>query len=152
MQLGKSLSHDDPEWPSVLSAVLDALPELIATFDGDGRLRWINASGIDLLGYAEEKLHELLLSDLYPEPDFERVIGDALAEAAIRGSWIGAAALVTADDTCIETHQRWLAHEPAEKKTLALTLVARPLQNARELERRTVASVSRLPRLASCMT
>jgi signal transduction histidine kinase len=134
MRLDKPPSHDEPEWPSVLSAVLDALPELIATFDGDGRLRWINAAGIDLLGHAEEKLHELLLSDLYAEPDFERLIGSALTEAPTRGSWIGVASLVTADDTRIETHQRWLAHGPAEKKTLALTLVARPLQNARELE------------------
>lgn len=136
MRLGRSHSDDETDWLSELSEVLDTLPELIATFDRDGRLLWMNASGIELLGYTDERLQGLLLSDLYPEPDVEQLIAEALPEATVRGSWSGAAALVTADHSRIDTHQRWTAHETGEKKTLAFTLVARPMQNARDIELR----------------
>ena len=62
-------SHSEPEWFSELSEVVDSLPDLIATFDRDGRLMMINTAGIDLLGYSEPSLRGLLISDLYPEPD-----------------------------------------------------------------------------------
>lgn len=119
-------SHE-PEWFSELSEVVDSLPDLIATFDRDGRLMMINTAGIDLLGYSEPSLKGLLISDLYPEPDAERIFGDALQQALSQGSWAGCAALKDAEGKPIETYQRWVAHRLHQEKTRAFTLVARRL-------------------------
>lgn len=141
MQLPGSPSHRSPSndgslrW-SELSEVLDTLPEVIATFDRDGRLLSMNAAGTDLLGYTTNKLHGMLISDLYPEPDVERVITEVLQEAITRGSWSGALSLVAADASRVETQQRWVAHRVDKKATLAFTLVARPVENPGDTELR----------------
>ena len=123
-------SHSEPEWFSELSEVVDSLPDLIATFDRDGRLMMINTAGIDLLGYSEPSLRGLLISDLYPEPDAERIFGDALQQALSQGSWAGCAALKDAEGKPIETYQRWVAHRLHQEKTRAFTLVARRLSES----------------------
>jgi len=124
-------SHDEPEWLSELSEVVDSLPDLVATFDRDGRLLMINAAGIDLLGYSGHSLKGLLISDLYPEPDAERILGDALRQALTQGSWAGCAPLQGADGKRIATHQRWVAHQLHQEKARAFTLVARRASESR---------------------
>ena len=120
-------SHGEPAWLAELSEVVDSLPDLVATFDRDGRLVMINAAGIALLGYAEQTLTDLLISDLYPEPDAERILGDALQQTLTQGSWTGCAALKDADGQRVDTHQRWVAHQLHHERTRAFTLVARRL-------------------------
>ncbi len=136
MRPPESLSDDEPLRWSELSEVLDALPDIIATFDRDGRLLCMNTAGIDRLGYTAHKLRGLLLTDLYPEPDAERVVVGPLQEAITRGSWSGIAPLVAADASRIKTQQRWVAHRADKGRTLRFTLVARPVQDASDIELR----------------
>ena len=128
-------SHDEPEWLSELSDLVDSLPDLVATFDRDGRLLMINKAGIALLGCTQQTLAGLLISDLYPEPDAERILGDALQDALTHGSWTGCAELQDADGQRVDTHQRWVAHhpdqgQPHQGRTGAFTLMARRLSES----------------------
>lgn len=123
-------SHSELEWLSELSEVVDSLPDLVATFDRDGRLLMINTAGIDLLGYSGHSLRGLLISDLYPEPDAERILGDALQQALTQGAWAGCAALKDAEGKRVETYQRWVAHQLHEDKARAFTLVAHRLSES----------------------
>ena len=115
------------EWLNELPEVVDSLPDLVATFDRDGRLLLVNAAGIDLLGHSQQTLTVLLLTDLYAEADAERIVDQALQQALTDGSWSGCAPLRHADGRPIEAHQRWVAHKLHETKARAFTLIARPL-------------------------
>lgn len=120
----------DPKWLDELAEVVDSLPDLVASFDRDGRLLLINAAGIDVLGHPPHTLAGLLISNLYPERDAERIVNEALQEAIQHGRWSGCAPLADSHGAIVETYQRWTAHRLEDNKARAFTLVARRLDDS----------------------
>jgi hypothetical protein len=104
--------------------VFDDLPELVATFDGDGRLLFLNQTGLRILGW-DEVSEKTFLWDLFTELDSERLLHEALDRAARERSWIGRAELAGRDGTRIAVQARLITHRPDESKLRAFTVLAR---------------------------
>jgi nitrogen fixation/metabolism regulation signal transduction histidine kinase len=121
--------HSRPEEqgrPDLL-ALLDELPVLVATFDRDGRLRYLNRTGRRLL-QREVAEGEWILSDFYSDGECERLLKSSLPHAARFGSFRGEAELVSAKGDRLAVVQDLIVH-PAEDGTFeSFAIVARPLE------------------------
>jgi signal transduction histidine kinase len=112
-----------------LTLVLDSIPEIVASFDRDGHLLYLNASGRRWLRLGEGELSTALLSDLLPEPAAERLLGEALPEAARTGRWAGPGELLPRGGKPIPVTQQLLGHPPDDESRIAFTLVAIPVED-----------------------
>jgi signal transduction histidine kinase len=119
--------------------ILDDLPLLVATFDRDGRLLFLNETGRRLLGWEESVSEKTLLRDLFTERDSERLLSEALAQAARSRIWSGRGDLVHRDRRPIAVQAELVTHAPGEKKLRAFTIVARPM-DGEPLGRQTASS------------
>jgi signal transduction histidine kinase len=115
--------HDD------LTLVLDSIPEIVASFDRDGRLLYLNASGRRWLRLGDEDLGRAIVSDLLPEPAAERLLREALPEAARMGRWTGQGELLPRSGPPIPVTQQLLGHPPDDSSLVAFTLVALPIED-----------------------
>jgi signal transduction histidine kinase len=116
--------------PAELLDVVDALPELVATFDRDGHLLFVNESGRRLLDWESGQTRDdVILSDLYSEPDAERLLHEALSAATRQGSWSGRVDILTRKGTSVGVEQHLISHPPEETKVRAFTIVARPIES-----------------------
>lgn len=106
--------------------VLDDLPELVATFDRDGRLLFLNETGRRLLGWEEPVSEKTLLWDLFTERDSERLLSEALAQAAQERSWSGRAELVRRGGSPVHVRARLITHAPDTSRLRAFTVLAQP--------------------------
>jgi signal transduction histidine kinase len=107
--------------------VLDTLPLLVATFDRDGRLLYMNGSGRRLLDWEAGRTRDVdILSDLYSELDAERLLHEALPAATREGSWSGEGELRTKTGNNVPVVQILVSHPPDRARLRAFTLVARP--------------------------
>jgi signal transduction histidine kinase len=122
----------DPLTIEELGVVLDALPEIVASFDRDGRLLYLNAAGRVLLHIEQQELENTILSDLMPEPSAERLLREALPEAARTGRWKGRGELVPRKGNPLHVMQHLVSQPPEEGTRIAFTLVATPLREPAE--------------------
>jgi signal transduction histidine kinase len=125
-------SEESPRDLEELAFVLDSLPCLVASFDGDGRLLYLNAVGRLWLGIGESGVGEAILSDLLSEPGAERLLRDALPQAARTGHWDGNGELLPRKGNPIPVVLQLVSHPPLETRRVAFTLAARPSRNEAE--------------------
>jgi signal transduction histidine kinase len=111
-----------------LGAILDALPEIVASFDGDGRLLHLNAAGRLWLQLGEQELANAILSDLMPEPAAERLLRDALPEAARTGRWQGKGEILPGKGSPLPVMHQLVSHSQGEAGQIAFTLIATPVE------------------------
>jgi signal transduction histidine kinase len=110
--------------------VLDALPEIIASFDHDGRLLYLNAAARLWLQIEDQALETAILSDLMSEPAAERLLREALPEAARTGRWQGTGEILPRNGKPLPVMQQLVSHPPGEGRQIAFTLVATPLPDS----------------------
>ncbi len=113
-----------------LGLVLDSLPEIVASFDGEGRLRYLNAAGRLWLQIGDPELETAILSDVMSEPAAERLLREALPEAARTGRWQGTGEILPRTGDPLPVLQLLVSHPPEEGKQIAFTLVATPLEDS----------------------
>jgi signal transduction histidine kinase len=113
-----------------LGVILDALPEIIASFDHDGRLLYVNATARLLLQIEDQALETAILSDLMSEPAAERLLREALPEAARTGRWQGPGEILPRKGNPLPVMQQLLSHPPDGGQQIAFTLVATPLPDS----------------------
>jgi len=134
-------SENRPLSVAELAVVLDSLPEIVATFDRDGHLLYLNAAGRLWLKLGDEELEAALLSDLMSEPAAERLLREALPEAAQTGRWHGPGELLPRKGTPLPVTQHLVSHPPEEGSQIAFTLVATPLEESVQ-DRETIIATS----------
>lgn len=134
-------SDEIPEGPGELALVLDSLPCAVASFDRDGRLLYLNAAGRLWLGIEEHEIGSAILSDLLSESAAERLLRDALPEAARTGRWKGRGELLPRGGAPIPVVQQLVNHAPAEGGRFAFTLVASPVNDS-VVDRETLIATS----------
>ncbi len=115
-----------------VSEFLDALPGLWASFDADGQLLLVNETGIRIVGHVQDWWTNALFSDLYPESEAERIVGDALNRALAAGHWTGRAMLRTAGERLLPTDQKILAHPSPDGGARAFSLIATQASSAED--------------------
>jgi signal transduction histidine kinase len=123
---------DGPPGIAELGAVLDSLPEIVASFDGDGRLLYLNAAGRLWLRLGDQALETAILSDLMSEEAAERLLREALPEAARTGRWRGPGELLPRTGKPLGVMQHLVSHRPEEGRRIAFSLVATPLEESVE--------------------
>ena len=99
-----------------LGLVLDSLPEIVASFDGEGRLRYLNAAGRLWLRIGDPELETAILSDVMSEPAAERLLREALPEAARTGRWQGTGEILPRTGDPLPVLQLLVSHPPEEGK------------------------------------
>lgn len=137
-------SGDGPPGPlsiEELALVLDSLPEIVASFDRDGRLLYLNATGRLWLRIGDSELETAILSDMLSEPAAERLLREALPEAARTGRWQGRGELLPRNGSPLPVMQHLVSHPPEEGRRFAFTLVATPLVESVE-DRETLIATS----------
>lgn len=139
--ISRKQSEDNPPGIEELAVVLDSLPEIVASFDRDGHLLYVNAAGRLRLQIGNEELETAILSDLLSEPAAERLLREALPETVRTGRWQGRGELLPRKGTPIPVMQYLVSHPPEEGRHLAFTLVATPLEESFE-DRETLIATS----------
>jgi signal transduction histidine kinase len=115
-----------------LAIVLDALPEIVASFDGDGRLVYLNAAGRRKLDLPlKEDKGVPLLSDIVSEEGAEQLLKEGLPAAARTGCWRGRGELRSRAGLVIPVLQTLLSHG-GPRRRVAFTLLADPLESSAE--------------------
>lgn len=118
-----------------LAAVLEATPDLVAIADPDGRLRFINRAGRDLLGLGQAELDGRCLRDLFSEHVAAHLVGEAFPAACRDGYWFGEVALPAADGSGeIPLSKLVVAHRDDEGETDYLSVVARDISERKKFE------------------
>ncbi|MFZ5652902.1 MAG: putative bifunctional diguanylate cyclase/phosphodiesterase [Pseudomonadota bacterium] len=118
-----------------LAEVLEATPDLVAIADPEGRLRFINRAGRDLLGLGQAALDGRCLHDLFSEHVAAHLLGEAFPAACRDGHWVGEIA-VPAPAGCAEIPLSKLvvAHRDAAGEIDYLSIVARDISERRKFE------------------
>ncbi len=124
-----------------LTLILDSIPEIVASFDRDGRLLYLNASGRRWLRIGDEEIGKVILSDLLPDASAERLLREALPEAVRLGRWTGQGELLSRGGNPIPVLQQLLGHPPDDESLIAFTLVAIPAEDP-IVDRETIVATS----------
>ena len=110
MRSNKDLEGSSP-WQSIVVDIVETIRAIVATFDSDGRLLFLNEAGRRLLeAYQAPIVRDWLLSDLYGEPESERIHREALPTALREGVWNGETMLRTASGRLLASRQHLIAH------------------------------------------
>lgn len=110
MRSNEDLEGSSP-WHSIIIDIVETIRSIVATFDSDGRLLFLNEAGRRLLGADETAIvTDWLLSDLYDERESERIHREALPTALREGVWSGETMLRTASGRPLASRQHLIAH------------------------------------------
>jgi PAS domain S-box-containing protein len=120
-----------------LAAILQVTPDLVATADTEGRIRFLNSAGRRLAGIAEASaLPALRLADLLPPAAAARFGAEILPQAARDGAWSGETTLSDTKGRELPALVTVLAHRRGDGQVAYYSLVARDLSEQRETEAR----------------
>lgn len=114
---------------AALENLLDDLPMLVATFDRDGHLQYLNRTGRRMLQWEDaDSEKEVILSDLYSDGDCERLVKSSLPHAARFGGFRGEAELVSRKGARIAVMQDLIVQSTREGTFDTFAILARPLE------------------------
>jgi PAS domain S-box-containing protein len=127
----------DKEWLSRLAAVLEKTTDLVAITDSEGVLEYCNLTARKLLGLPEDHLAEKKISftQYMPPEDRRRLLGTAIPTALREGSWSGETTVVGIEGREVPLSHVVLAHEEKRGVTGYLSMIARDISGAKEVER-----------------
>lgn len=119
-----------------LVSILQETTDFVAIYDTGLRVQFLNRAGRELLGLgADVDVGGRTLADFHPEPVAERLLGDALPQAVIEGSWVGDSLLLRADGAELPVSQMVLAHKDASGAVEFYSTVGRDIRVYKEVDR-----------------
>jgi len=118
-----------------LAAILEATTDLVAIFDLDGCLNYLNNAGYRLLGLDPAvDLSKFCLSELFPERIKQQLQSEAWPIAYRTGSWSGETALRRMDEIEVPVSQVLLVHRNAAGEVEYLSTIARDISERKRFE------------------
>jgi PAS domain S-box-containing protein len=117
-----------------LTAILEATPDLVGTFDIEGRLLYLNRAGQRLLGWDEAKLAQAALVDVHPEWASALLLSEGIPTAIREGTWSGETAVVCKRGKELPTSQVIIAHRPRGGAVEFLSTIARDIEDRKQAE------------------
>lgn len=118
-----------------LVSILEATPDLVAIFEQDGRLRYLNGAGRQLLGLgAEEDVSTCYVQDLFLEGTAQQQISQALMDIHQHGVWNGETTLRVAGGGGLPVSQVVLAHRNTEGGIEYLSTIVRDISERKRFE------------------
>lgn len=118
-----------------LVSILEATPDLVAIFELDGCLRYLNRAGRQLLGLdAEEDISKHYMQNLFLEGVMQKQISQALATVRQYGVWNGEAILRITENGGLPVSQVILAHRNTEGCIEYLSTIMRDISERKHFE------------------
>lgn len=118
-----------------LAAILEATPDLVAILEPDGKLRYVNGAGRNLLGITQdENIEGRSLQEIFPEAMEEQLRGEVLPQVQSFGSWSGETILTTADGHHMPVSQVVLAHRDNNGNIEFYSIIARDISERKQFE------------------
>jgi diguanylate cyclase (GGDEF)-like protein/PAS domain S-box-containing protein len=118
-----------------LVSILDATPDLVAIFELDGCLRYLNGAGRQLLGLGVEgDISKHYLQNLFLEGAMQREISQALTIVRQNGVWNGETILRITENGELPVSQVILAHRNTEGSIEYLSTIMRDISERKHFE------------------
>ncbi|UJP04995.1 MAG: EAL domain-containing protein [Nitrosomonas sp.] len=118
-----------------LVSILEATPDLVAIFEPNGYLRYLNGAGRKLLGLGiEQDVGVCDVHGLFFEGTSQQQITQALAVAHQHDVWHGEAILRVAENSGLPVSQVILAHRNTEGGVEYLSTIVRDISERKHLE------------------
>lgn len=118
-----------------LTAILNATPDLVAIFEPEGYLRYLNESGCRLLDLsAEEDISRHCMQDLFFADTAQQSVSEIFTAVHQHGSWSGETVLRTAKNKELPVSLVVLAHGESEDRIEYLSSIARDISERKRFE------------------
>lgn len=116
--------------------ILENSPDLVAIYDFQGRIAYLNPAGRDLIGLdSDTDLNIVRMNNFQPSWVSELLQSEAIPTAVKSGSWLGTTALKTAAKKEIPASQLILAHQNLKGKVEYFSTVIRDISSQKTLEK-----------------
>ncbi|SFL73316.1 EAL domain-containing protein [Nitrosomonas communis] len=118
-----------------LTAILNATPDLVAIFEPEGRLRYLNESGRRLLELGVEKdVSRYTIQELFATDKNQQSFAEVLAIAQQQGIWSGETLLQIPRNKELPVSQVVLAHKESNDSIEYLSTIARDITERKRFE------------------
>ncbi|WP_051330767.1 bifunctional diguanylate cyclase/phosphodiesterase [Aneurinibacillus terranovensis] len=118
-----------------LIAILEKIPDFVATADIEGRALYYNDAAREMLGIDKcEDISSITIPDTHPEWAGRLVLSEGLPTAARDGVWSGETAFLSRDGREIPVSQIVLSHKKADGTIEYFSTIARDLTEMKQFE------------------
>jgi diguanylate cyclase (GGDEF)-like protein/PAS domain S-box-containing protein len=117
-----------------ISAIVEATPDLVATAWPDGRIRYLNPVGRQLLGVGDDQLDSSGAFDFMPDDLAADLMREGMRSARRFGTWSGENRVRRSDGTEVTVSQVLIAHEDPDDGSVTYSTVCRDMTAQRNLE------------------
>lgn len=129
-------SHTLAERARLLASVVEDHPDFVGTGSLDGKIRYINPAGLQMLGLAQDHdVTQMSLTDLYPMEDAERLIQEGIPAALAGGSWTFEATLLTLDGRQIAVEETVGINRDTDGNPVSFNITLHDITERKEAER-----------------
>ncbi len=100
------------EQSNLLVEMLETSPDLIITFDLEGKVEFMNQSGRSMLGYQpQQDLSTTSIADFFPREEIDLVLNEAVPTAYMHGYWSGETKIINHKAEPVDVSQVLIKHE-----------------------------------------
>jgi diguanylate cyclase (GGDEF)-like protein/PAS domain S-box-containing protein len=117
-----------------LSRIIEATPDLVASTNGAGEVRYINTLGRKLLGLPEGSLEGRHAYDFYPDELSRRLLDEAMTTAERTGAWVGETTLTRVDGQTVPVSQVLVVHHDRGNDEVLYSTICRDMSDQVRLE------------------
>ncbi len=94
-----------------LITTLETNPDLIATFELNGNIQYINAAGRDMLGWKDRNKPQKNIRCIFPSTAIDQLLNSAIPTAFLKKTWSGETNILTGSGHAIDVAQRVVLHQ-----------------------------------------
>ncbi|MCC6862708.1 MAG: PAS domain S-box protein [Bryobacterales bacterium] len=118
-----------------LAAVLEATSDLVASYEPDGRVLYLNAAARALLGIGpQDDVSQMKIADIHPDWAAARLVETAIPAAIRDGVWSGESALQTRTGQEIHVSLVIVAHSSHRGELRYFSVIARDITQRKQAE------------------
>jgi len=120
-----------------LVAIIEATPDMVGTASPDGRIRYMNKAGLQMLGFENmDDLSRQRIEDRHPEWAGKLVFNEGIPHAISHGSWSGETAFKRRDGSEVPVLQVIISHKKPDGSLEYISTVGRDITQRKEYEAR----------------
>jgi PAS domain S-box-containing protein len=118
-----------------LAAILEATPDMVATFTLEGIFLYLNKAGRDMLGLSpQDDVSAYRIGQHMPEWSTQMLSHEAIPQALRQGSWAGETMIIDKNGREVPISQSLLVHRDANGEIAFLSTVARDISQRKQIE------------------